>query len=116
MSGAPPRVDEADNAELKVLGIAILDRFSGNFPSLGSVRAIFSYRPLQPSTLSELGLLALLAALCGTGLVFVLNKEAALVQEREFALGLALLFIVILLAYRAFQKALNKRSMTGAAE
>ena len=115
MSGGAPRVDEADNAELKVLGIAILDRFSGNFPSLGSVRAIFSYRPLQPSTLSELGLLALLAALCGTGIVFVLNKEAALVQEREFALGLALLFIVILLAYRAFQKALITRT-SGAIE
>ena len=115
MSGGAPRADEADNAELKVLGIAILDRFSGNFPSLGSVRAIFSYRPLQPSTLSELGLLALLAALCGTGIVFVLNKEAALVQEREFALGLALLFIVILLAYRAFQKALITRT-SGAIE
>ena len=109
-----PQSDPANTAELKSLGSAILDRFSRGISrgifSVSSVRAILSYRILQPSTLPELGFLAILAALCGTGIVFVLNKEVALVQDQQFALGWALLFIVLLLAYRIGQRALIARS------
>lgn len=77
---------------------------------MSGARAILGYRILRPSSLPELGLLALLSALCGTGIVYVLNKEAALVQDRQFAVGLALLFVAILLAYRVSQKILITRT------
>lgn len=105
-----PPSDNARHTELKSLGSAILDRFARGLPPVGGARALLSYRLLQPSTLPELGLLATLAALCGTGIVFVLNKEAALVQDRQFALGWALLFVILLLAYRTGQKVLITRT------
>jgi putative ATP-binding cassette transporter len=110
VSEAPVETDTANNTELRTLGAAILDRFSRGLPSVTGARVILGYRILRPSTLPELGLLALLSALCGTGIVFVLNKEAALVQDRQFAVGLALLFVAILLAYRASQKVLIART------
>lgn len=110
MSEAPVQTDIASNTELKTLGAAILNRFSRGLPSVSGARAILGYRILRPSSLPELGLLALLSALCGTGIVYVLNKEAALVQDRQFAVGFALLFVAILLAYRVSQKVLITRT------
>lgn len=94
------------HTQLLALGAALLEGFSKRLRPVEDARALFSQRILQPSTLPGLGLLATMAGLCGTGIVYVLNKEAALVQDRQFAFGLALFFVVILLVYRASQKAL----------
>ncbi len=100
---------------LKPLGEAILDRFSRGISSLGDPRALLKYRLLQPSTLPELGLLAVFSALCGSGIVFVLNQATTEAQDSEFAFGWAMLFVVILLGFRVGQKALIART-SGAIE
>lgn len=106
----PIESESESNAGLTSLGAAILDLFSRGLPSSGRVRNLLSYRLLKPSTLPELGLLAILSAVSGTGVVFVLNKEAALVQNRQFAFHWALLFVVILLVYRTGQRVLVSRT------
>ena len=59
---------------------------------------------LTPSTASGLVLLASLSALCGTGILYVLNSESLLVQKQSYSAALAVLFIAVLIAYRFTQQ------------
>lgn len=104
-----PQVSEGDPAQ-KRLGSAILYGFSrglGLFPKPGRLSLS---RLLKPTCVPDLGLLALSSALCGTCIVYVLNKEASLVQNQQFSILWALLFVLVLIAYRAGQKALISRT------
>lgn len=110
-----PLADNADRTELKPLGEVILDRFTKGISPLVNPRELLKYRLLQPSSLTELGLLAVFSALCGSGIVFVLNQATTLVKDRQFAFGWAMLFVLILLGFRLGQKALIA-STSGAIE
>jgi putative ATP-binding cassette transporter len=103
------------NVELKNLGESILDRFTKGFSALGDPRSLLKYRLLQPSSLPELGLLAVFSALCGTGIVFVLNQATTIAQNKQSTFGWGILFIAILLGFRIGQKALIART-SGAVE
>lgn len=103
-------VENAGTTELKPLGEAILDRFAKGFTSFGNPKALLRYRLLQPSSVPELGLLAVFSALCGSGIVYVLNQATTLVKDRQFAFGWAILFVLILLGFRVGQKALIART------
>lgn len=104
-----------ENIELKTLGESILDRFSKGFSMLGDPRSLLKYRLLQPSSLPELGLLAIFSALCGSGIVYVLNQATTIAQNKQSTFGWGMLFIAILLGFRVGQKALIART-SGAVE
>jgi putative ATP-binding cassette transporter len=67
-------------------------------------------RMLIPSTVPGLVLLAALSALCGTGILFVLNSESLLVQNQSYSAALAVLFIAVLIAYRFTQQRVTSRA------
>jgi putative ATP-binding cassette transporter len=67
------------------------------------------------NSLSSLLFIAILAALCGTGVLFLLNAEAKAVETHSYNALIAVLFIVMLLIYRASQKYLIK-SVSGEVE
>lgn len=104
-----PQDGEVD-VTLRALGASILDRFSRGLGVVPRPKDIKFARLLKPTSLPELGLLAFSSALCGTGIVYVLNKEASLVQDKQFSTLWALLFVLVLVAYRAGQKALISRT------
>lgn len=70
-------------------------------PSFGR---LLSHLLGSEETLARLGLIAILAALCGTGVLLLLNAEAKAVDEHGYSILTALLFIAILILYRASQK------------
>lgn len=106
MTGTTPtsKPDDA-NAAPKRLGAVILDRFAG-FSKGSDLRAAFRFRILHPESLTGLAILAFWSSLCGTAIVFLLNKEAKSVEYGEYTAWLALLFVAILLAHRAGERAL----------
>jgi putative ATP-binding cassette transporter len=57
-------------------------------------------------SLGFLALLVLLAALCGTGVLFLLNSEAKIVEQRSYSTLIAVLFAVLLVVYRMAQNRL----------
>jgi putative pyoverdin transport system ATP-binding/permease protein len=61
---------------------------------------------LAPASLRSLAVLAAVAALCGTGILFVLNAEADAVEKKSYSASLAVLFILILMVYRYTQQVL----------
>ncbi|WP_395663503.1 ATP-binding cassette domain-containing protein [Aestuariivirga sp.] len=100
-----------DDLSLKSLGDGVLRRLL----AIRSAKAGAGARPwrnrmLTPSTVPGLALLAALSALCGTGILFVLNSEALLVQNRSYSAALALLFITVLVAYRLTQQRVISRA------
>ena len=62
------------------------------------------------SSISRLLLVAVVAALCGTGILFILNAEAKLTESRDYSVLMAILFIVVLLVYRASQRLVMRRA------
>jgi putative ATP-binding cassette transporter len=56
-----------------------------------------------PETLWQLALLAILAALCGTGVLFLLNAEAEQVEQQGYSTLTAVFFVVLLVIYRVSQ-------------
>jgi len=62
------------------------------------------------SSIRRLLLVAAVAALCGTGILFILNAEAKLAESRNYSVLMAILFIVVLLVYRASQSLVMRRA------
>lgn len=112
MTGDSGQASEAPDSDtsLKALGGSILDRFTRSSSGSIGLSGITRLRLFAPTSLPGLAALATFSATCGTIIVFVLNKEAALIQDRQFALTLALLFAVVLVAHRTGQKALISRT------
>jgi putative ATP-binding cassette transporter len=100
-----------DDHSLKALGDSVLRRLlkSRNAKSDGGAR-LWRDRMMTPSTVPGLVLLAALSALCGTGILFVLNSESLLVQNQSYSAALALLFIAVLIAYRLTQQRVISRA------
>ena len=79
---------------------------SGNRPR-GSVASYLLALTLVNS-LSRLLLIAILAALCGTAVLFILNAEAKAVDTHKNNALMGALFLVMLVLYRASQNYLIK--------
>jgi len=62
-----------------------------------------------------LGLLVVLAALCGSGILFLLNSEARTVEQQSYSTLTAVLFVALLVIYRLAQNRLI-RSAAGSIE
>lgn len=77
-----------------------------------------SVRPSMPSAIPglafvspfDLVLMAVVSALCGTGVIMVLNEEARRVDNQDYSIALALGFIALLIVYRLSQGALISKS------
>jgi len=67
------------------------------------------------NSLGFLGLLVVLSALCGTGVLFLLNSEAKAVEQQSYSTLTAVLFVALLVVYRLAQNRLI-RSAAGAVE
>ncbi|MGY9015736.1 MAG: hypothetical protein ACKVG9_10765, partial [Rhodospirillales bacterium] len=60
------------------------------------------------NSITRLLFIAVLAALCGTGVLFLLNTEAKAVESHNYNAMYAVFFIVMLLMYRSSQNYLIK--------
>lgn len=90
---------------LRALGDGLLARLLAAGPArVGGSARLWRERVLTPSTVPGLLLLAAISALCGTGILFVLNSESRLVQEQDYSLALVVAFIVVLVVYRYTQQ------------
>lgn len=65
---------------------------------------------LDRTSVSRLAAVAVLAAACGTGVLYLLNSESQMVQEEDYSVLMALGFIGLLVAYRASQRFLISRA------
>lgn len=70
---------------------------------------------LAEGSLGRLTFIAVLAALCGTGVLFLLNAEAREIDEQSYSVLLAVLFAILLVIYRFSQDRLI-RSASSAIE
>ena len=70
---------------------------------------------LKSETPSQLGLIAVLAALCGTGVLYILNAEAKEIESHGYSTLNAVMFVVLLVVYRVSQISLIRRA-SGAIE
>jgi len=61
-------------------------------------------------SLAWLALIALMSALSGTGVLYLLNSESSLVEQRDYSLLTAVGFVVLLIAYRLNQRHLISRA------
>jgi len=57
----------------------------------------------RSDSLGQLGLLAVLAALCGTGVLYLLNAEATEIDQHSYSTLMAVLFVILLVIYRISQ-------------
>jgi putative ATP-binding cassette transporter len=65
---------------------------------------------LEHPSVARLGLVALLSAAGGTGVLYLLNTESRLVQEEDYSTLTAIGFIVLLIVYRLCQRHLISRA------
>ena len=61
-------------------------------------------------SLGSLAFLAILASICGTGVLYLLNSEAQKVGEKSYSVGEAVLFVGLLVVYRGSQSRLIRRA------
>lgn len=91
----------SEDPSLKSLGDGVLWKLlTGSYAKATVGFLQWHDRTLNPSSVAGLVLLAALAALCGTGILLVLNSEALLSQNQSYTALLAVLFIAVLIAYR----------------
>lgn len=72
-----------------------------------SVRSLLT---LEADTPARLGAIAVVAALCGTGVLFILNSEAKDIEQEGYNLVHAILFVFLLVTYRVSQLTLIRRA------
>ena len=96
--------DDSGDASLRSLGESLLARLLDFRPARAAGTLAWRDGLLTPGTVTGLLLLAAVSALCGTGILFVLNSESLLVQNESYSLALAALFIAVLVAYRYTQQ------------
>ncbi len=65
---------------------------------------------LNQTSFLRLGAVAVLAALCGTGVLYLLNTESQITQDNDYSVMAALGFIGLLIAYRLSQRHLIFRA------
>jgi putative ATP-binding cassette transporter len=98
--------DETSSARL---GAEIMNLLRGlrrpRLPRLNGIPGLSIVSPLH------LFLVAASSALCGTGVIMVLNAEARLLQGNSYSIALAAGFIILLILYRETQKLLIKKSV-----
>ena len=101
----------SNDPSLKILGEGVLRRLlTVRNIKTGADAGMWRDRLLAPSTVPGLILLAVMSALCGTGILFVLNSESLLVQNQSYSAALAVVFIAVLIAYRATQQRVISRA------
>lgn len=61
-------------------------------------------------SLGHLAFMALLAALCGTGILFLLNAEVKEIEQHRYSVPTAILFVAFLIIYRISQNRLIKNA------
>ena len=61
-------------------------------------------------SLGSLAFLAILASICGTGVLYLLNSEAQKVGEKSYSVGEAVLFVGLLVVYSGSQSRLIRRA------
>ena len=116
MSSVEP--PEEDDSSLAKLGGSMLERLaksgpgssSGSRASRGIPKRRIWWPLVTPSTLPGLALIGMISALSGTGIVYVLNSESALVADYKYSGGLVLGFVAFLLVYRISQQLLISRT------
>jgi len=65
---------------------------------------------INTETPVRLALVAVLAALCGTGVLYILNSEAKDIEQQGYNLAHAVIFVLLLVTYRVSQLALIRRA------
>ena len=106
---------EAKQDKARPLGDALVELFS-RFQKRGkseetarqAIAGLTSF--FAPDSLVTLGIISLLAAACGTGVLLVLNAEAREVSHQGYSTFLAVVFILLLVIYRFAQDYLVRRA------
>ena len=65
---------------------------------------------LKADTPARLFLIAAIASLCGTGVLYILNAEAKQIEQEGYNVAHALLFVALLVVYRVSQLTLIRRA------
>jgi len=68
------------------------------------------FASLDQLSITRLGLVAVLSALCGTSVLYLLNTESTLVEDGDYSVLTALSFIALLMIYRLSQRHLIFRA------
>lgn len=68
-------------------------------------------RPFEPFSLAinspfRVVTIAAASAICGTGVIAILNAEAKKVADHQYSIGLAIAFVALIIGYRSFQRAM----------
>jgi len=93
------------------LGDRLLNLFPGTQkPASSRWSGVRSLLLLKTDSLGKLGLVAVLAALCGTGVLYILNTEAKEIEQQGYNLTYAAAFVVLLIGYRVAQLTLIRRT------
>ncbi len=93
----------------KILGLLPKQKKKINSATKPSVSgALYLFQLALTNSLPRLVLIAILAALCGTGVLFLLNMEAKAVEAHNYDVMVAVLFALMLIMYRASQNYLVK--------
>lgn len=98
----------SSNEDLSSIGNSLL-RFLVKRRSSPSIRGPFWQtlrQELERVSIVNLALIAVLASLCGTVVLYLLNKESSLVQQQEYSKLTAIGFVFLLVVYRFSQRRL----------
>jgi len=90
------------------LGQRLLDFFARSRPI--GVSSWASLPGLSFLTPVDLLIMSAVSALCGTGVIVILNAEAHRVQEQKYSILLAVGFVVVLILYRVSQRFLIRNA------
>ena len=87
--------------------LGLLERL--RVPPAGWRRSLRWRSPLS-SSIGRLLAVAVLAAVCGTTILWILNAEARLTESKDYSVLMALAFIAVLVVYRLSQRVVMNRA------
>jgi len=101
----------SEGGDTGALGERLLSLLPGKKkPASSRWPVVSSLLQLKTDSLGKLGLVAVLAALCGTGVLYILNTEAKEIEQQGYNLAYAAGFVVLLIGYRVAQLTLIRRT------
>jgi len=103
----PERVGDAASATLGKNLLGLLGKLRID---LSAWRHRVRLRRLTSSSMGYLLLVAVIAAICGTGILLILNAEAQLSEKQDYSVLMPILFVTVLVIYRITQRLVLQRA------
>lgn len=101
----PGQASSLGEALLKLIPISS----AGKGKQRASLKPVLA-RLISTESLVHLAFVAILAALCGTGVLFLLNAEVKDIEQHNYSVPTAVLFVAFLIIYRITQNRLIKNA------